>query len=307
MKWLKHGVVWTPPGTQWWARSHATCPTPIWLDDRTLRVYVQCRDENNVGRIGFVDLDPADPRKVIRESLEPVLDIGSPGSFDDSGVFQTSVLRVPDGRLYMYYVGFELLHRIRYRLLTGLAISTDNGNTFQRAQETPVLERSPGEMSIRGGPWVDHDGQRFRMWYVAGSEWEMIEGKQMPIYDIRYAESDDGLQWPAKGRVVLPVALDNEHGFGRPVVRQGPDGYRMFYSIRKRNPARYRMGYAESRDGLAWHRRDADMGLDITEGAWDGEAISYGVDIEAGGKTWLLYNGNDFGVTGFGIAERLQP
>jgi len=25
------------------------------------------------------------------------------------------------------------------------------------------------------------------------------------------------------------------------------------------------------------------------------------------GKTWLLYNGNDFGVTGFGIAERLQP
>jgi len=307
MKWLKHGVVWTPPGTQWWARSHATCPTPIWLDDRTLRVYVQCRDENNVGRIGFVDLDPADPRKVIRESLEPVLDIGSPGSFDDSGVFQTSVLRVPDGRLYMYYVGFELLHRIRYRLLTGLAISTDNGNTFQRAQETPVLERSPGEMSIRGGPWVDHDGQRFRMWYVAGSEWEMIEGKQMPIYDIRYAESDDGLQWPAKGRVVLPVALENEHGFGRPVVRQGPDGYRMFYSIRKRNPARYRMGYAESRDGLAWHRRDADMGLDITEGAWDGEAISYGVDIEAGGKTWLLYNGNDFGVTGFGIAERLQP
>ena len=307
MKWLKHGVVWTPPGTQWWARSHATCPTPIWLDDRTLRVYVQCRDENNVGRIGFVDLDPADPRKVIRESREPVLDIGSPGSFDDSGVFQTSVLRVPDGRLYMYYVGFELLHRIRYRLLTGLAISTDNGNTFQRVQETPVLERSPGEMSIRGGPWVDHDGQRFRMWYVAGSEWEMIEGKQMPIYDIRYAESDDGLQWPAKGRVVLPVALDNEHGFGRPVVRQGPDGYRMFYSIRKRNPARYRMGYAESRDGLDWQRRDADMGLDVTEGAWDGEAISYCVDIEAGGKTWLLYNGNDFGVTGFGIAERLQP
>lgn len=307
MKWLKHGVVWKPSGTQWWARTHATCPTPIWLDDRTLRVYVQCRDEHNVGRIGFVDLDPADPRKVIRESTEPVLDVGSPGSFDDNGVFQTSVVRVPDGRLFMYYVGFELCHRIRYRLLTGLAISTDNGNTFQRAQATPVLERSPHEQFFRCGPWVEWEDDRFRMWYVAGSEWETIDGKQMPVYDIRYAESDDGLQWPAQGRIVMPVVLENEHGFGRPVVRRRPDGYRMFYSIRKRDPARYRLGYAQSRDGLAWHRLDADMGLQVTDGAWDGEATSYGIDIEAGGKTWLLYNGNDFGGTGFGIAERVQP
>ncbi|MGJ9417712.1 hypothetical protein ACHAC9_08115 [Massilia sp. CMS3.1] len=307
MKWLKHGVVWKPSGTTWWARTHATCPTPIWLDDQTLRVYVQCRDENNVGRIGFVDLDPLDPRKVIRESPEPVLDIGSPGSFDDNGVFQTSVIRVPDGRIYMYYVGFELCHRIRYRLLTGLAISTDNGNTFHRAQATPVLERSPDEQFFRCGPWVECEGDRFRMWYVAGSDWETIDGKQMPIYEIRYMESDDGIHWPAKGHVVMPVALENEHGFGRPVVRNRPDGYRMFYSIRKRNPARYRLGYAQSCDGLMWQRLDADMGLDVTEGAWDGEAISYGIDIDAGGRTWLLYNGNDFGGTGFGIAERVQP
>lgn len=307
MKWLKHGVVWKPSGMQWWSRTHATCPTPIWLDDQTLRVYVQCRDENNVGRIGFVDLDPTDPRKVIRESSGPVFNIGAPGSFDDNGVFQTSIIRVPDGRIYMYYVGFEICHRIRYRLLTGLAISTDNGETFHRAQSTPILERSPDEQFFRCGPWVECVGGLFRMWYVAGSGWETIEGKQVPVYDIRYMESDDGLQWPSKGYVVMPVALENEHGFGRPVIRNRPDGYQMFYSIRKRNPARYRLGYAQSHDGLTWQRLDADVGLDVTEGAWDGEAISYGIDIDAGGKTWLLYNGNDFGGTGFGIAERVQP
>ena len=151
MKWLKHGVVWKPSGSQWWARSHATCPTPIWLDGQTLRVYVQCRDEHNVGRVGYVDLDPQDPRKVIRYSEEPVLDVGAPGAFDDNGVFQTSVLRASDGRLLMYYVGFELCHHIRYRLLTGLAVSEDNGATFQRVQTTPVLERSPGEEHFRCG------------------------------------------------------------------------------------------------------------------------------------------------------------
>ena len=307
MRWLKHGVVWTPSGSHWWARTHATCPTPLRLGDGTLRVYLQCRDEHNVGRIGFVDLDPNDPRKVIRESHEPVLDIGVPGSFDDNGVFPTAVVRVPDGRIFLYYVGFELCHRIRYRLLTGLAISVDDGNSFQRVQATPILERSDSEQFFRCGPWVEHEGGRFRMWYIAGSAWETIDGKQMPLYDIRYAESEDGVRWPASGQLVMPVALDNEHGFGRPVVRRSPDGLRMFYSIRKRNPARYRLGYAESADGLAWRRRDGDLGLDVTEGAWDGETVCYGVDIEAGGKTWLLYNGNDFGGTGFGIAEQVQP
>lgn len=307
MKWLKHGVVWKPSGSQWWACSHATCPTPIWLDEQTLRVYVQCRDERNVGRVGYVDLDPRDPRKVIRYSEEPVLDVGAPGAFDDNGVFQTSVLRTSDGRLLMYYVGFELCHQIRYRLLTGLAVSEDNGATFQRVQTTPVLERSPGEEHIRGGPWVIEDGGRFRMWYVAGGSWETIDGKAMPVYDLRYGESEDGIHWPSQGRVVLPVALEKEHGFGRPVVRKGPDGYRLFYSIRNRNPARYRMGYATSTDGLDWQRCDESMGIDVSSEGWDSDAVEFGIDIQAAGKTWLLYDGNDFGSTGFGIAEQVEP
>ncbi|HTJ93776.1 MAG TPA: hypothetical protein VL424_11805 [Pararobbsia sp.] len=305
MKWLKHGVVWKPSGSRWWARSHATGPTPIWIDDKTLRVYIQCRDEHNVGRVGYVDLDPEDPRKVIRQSEEPVLDIGEPGTFDDNGVFQTSILRAADGRLMMYYVGFELCQKIRYRLLTGLATSTDNGETFQRVQTTPILERGPGEEHFRCAPWVVADGSRFRMWYVAGGSWEMIDDKRVPLYDIRYVESEDGIRWPAYGQVVLPVNLADEHGFGRPVVTPGPDGYRMIYSIRRRNPARYRMGYAVSVDGLRWQRDDSRLGIDVSDEGWDAESVEFGVDIEAAGKTWLLYDGNDFGGTGFGIAERV--
>lgn len=307
MKWLKHGVVWKPSGSRWWARTHATSPTPIWLRENTLRVYVQCRDEHDVGRVGYVDLDPGDPRRVIRESEAPVLDIGEPGAFDDNGVFQTAVLRIPDGRLFMYYVGFELCRKIRYRLLAGLAISDDEGETFRRLQSTPILERSPGEEHIRGGPWVVMEDGRFRMWYVAGGSWERIGDKQMPVYDLRYIESADGMHWPSQGRVVLPVNLAEEHGFGRPVVRRGPDGLRMFYSIRRRDPARYRMGFATSADGLHWQRRDHLIGLDVSHEGWDSDSVEFGVDVETAGKTWLLYDGNDFGGTGFGIAELISP
>jgi len=288
MKWRKHGVVWQPDGTMPWARRYATCPTPLTLPDGTLRVFVQCRDDHNVGRIGFVDVDPQDPRRVLRVAEQPVLDVGTPGSFDDNGVFQTSVITAPDGRVFMYYVGFELCHHIRYRLLTGLAISEDGGHTFVRHKPTPILERSPAEQHFRCG------------------EWEVIEGKPMPIYDIRYLESPDGTDWPDAGHLVLPVALANEHGFGRPDVHRTATGWHMHYSIRQRSPARYRLGYAESPDGLHWQRLDERIGLDVSPNGWDADAVEYSAEIQAGGRTWLLYNGNDFGVTGFGAAELVE-
>lgn len=306
MRWHKHGVVWRPDGTLPWARSHASCPTPLRRADGSLRVYLQCRDAQGVGRVGWVDLDPDDPRHVIRAATHPVLDIGAPGSFDDNGVFPTTVLRVPDGRLFMYYVGFELCHHIRYRLLTGLAISEDDGASFVRERSTPILERSPDEPHFRCGPFVLREGGVYRMWYVAGGAWEAIAGKALPVYELRTIESDDGIRWPDTGRVVMAVRPQHEHGFGRPWVVPEAGGYRMHYSVRRRDPARYRLGLAHSHDGLKWQRDDAGLGLDVSPGEWDGDAIEYSAELRAGGRTWLLYNGDDFGATGFGVAERVE-
>lgn len=307
MQWKKHGVVWQPDGSLWWARKYATCPTPLFLSDGSLRLYIQCRDEDGVGRIGYVDVDPENPIRVLRVSKEPVLDVGAPGAFDDNGVFQTSVVQVEDGRLFMYYVGFELCHHIRYRLLTGLAVSNDGGESFQKAKTTPILERSATEMHFRCGPFVwPATGGVYHMWYVAGSEWENIDGKPMPVYDIRYAESVDGIQWPEEGRVVLQVDRDREHGFGRPYIVRKQNRYQMFYSIRKKSPCAYRMGYAESADGIRWQRKDEEIGLDVSVNGWDSDAIEYAAVVSVGSKTLCFYNGNDFGGTGFGVAELVE-
>ena len=106
----------------------------------------------------------------------------------------------------------------------------------------------------------------------------------------------------------MKLDLPTEHGFGRPYVSKGPGGFTMYYSIRKRHPAAYRLGLAGSHDGLVWQRRDADLNLDVTPGdeatTWDAHSVEYSAELVTGAKTWLLYNGNDFGGSGFGIAER---
>lgn len=303
MQWRKLGLVYRPDGSQPWAKSHAMVPTPVRLSKSVVRVFVTFCDEKGIGRPGYVDVSAEDPTRVIGVARTPLLDIGEPGTFDENGVLLCSVIREGNRRWKLYYVGFELGTKIRYRLLTGLAQSTDDGRTFRRVSRVPVLERSDSELYFRGGPCCLLEEGRYRLWYVAGSQWVDIDSKPMPVYDIRYAESDDGIHWPSEGSVQIAVTQPDEHGFGRPYVVPKPGGgYRMFYSVRRKSFRAYRLGYAESADGRTWRRMDDRLNLDVTSGSFDSEAIMYAAPIEIDGTLYVFYNGNDFGRDGFAVA-----
>lgn len=128
----------------------------------------------------------------------------------------------------------------------------------------------------------------------------------MPVYNLHYIESRDGIEWPEAGARLFPLDRNVEHGFGRPYVVKRHDGYQMFYSVRKKHPLGYRMGYAESPDGLQWTRLDDRMGLDVSASGWDDQTVEYAAVVETGGRTLCFYNGNYFGVTGFGVAELIK-
>ena len=304
MRWHKHGVIYKPTGEMQWARTHAMLPTPVRHSPETVRVYVTFCDDNGIGRPGFVDLDAKDLSKVTRVSESPLFETGTPGSFDDNGVAVCSVVDVGDGRQLMYYAGFELGRNIRYRILTGLAVSENAGETFTKYSEVPILERSDKERLFRCGPYCIKDNDKFKLWYIAGSSWTTINGKQLPVYDIRYQESANGIQWEREGEIVMPIEHPDEHGFGRPtVISKSDGGYSMFFSVRCRKRMAYRLGYAESVDGKNWERLDDQLNLDISKNGFDNQAIMYAAPIEINGVLYLFYNGNDFGKSGFGLAE----
>lgn len=280
-------------------------PTPVLLEPNVIRVFYTSCDANGLGRPGYIDVAADDPTRILAVTDAPLFDIGRPGTFDENGVLTTSVVRVSDQRWHLYYVGFEIGTQIRYRLLSGLAISDDGGKSWRRYQETPVLERSPQELYFRGGPCVLKENGRFRMWYVAGSEWIELEGKSMPVYDMKYLESADGIVWGAQGQTCLRLADPDEHGFGRPWVLPSANGYELHYSIRRKSLAAYRLGYATSRDGRVWTRQDTALNLDVSHAEPDDRAIMYSAVIRVAGREWCFYNGNDFGRAGILLAERI--
>jgi len=304
MRWRKLGLI-AAPRVGDWAMSHAMIPTPVLLAD-CIRLYLSCLDGQGVGRPGYVEVALDDPTRVLHVCAEPLLDAGRPGTFDENGAVVCSVVpgSVP-GRWLMYYVGFELGTQIRYRLLTGIALSDDDGQTWRRWRETPALERSPQELFFRCGPFVQREAGGYRMWYIAGSQWTQVHGKPMPVYELRYLESSDGLAWGDTGQ--LCMALDpqrDEHGFGRPWVMHEEGLYQLYYSIRRASLGAYRLGFATSVNGLDWQRDDAAMGLDVSAEGWDSQAIMYAAALRVGERTYCFYNGNDFGRDGIGVAVR---
>lgn len=304
MKWIKLGVVWNTDGKQAWSRSHAMGPTPFLLDEETIRVFLTTLDEQGRGRPMFVDVAADNPTRVLNVSRCPLLDIGVPGTFDDNGLMAISFVQTKSGELFMYYAGFEICTQIRYRILSGLAISADGGESFKRYSKAPILERTSEELYFRCGPFAMLDEGVFKLWYVAGSEWMKLNGKAMPVYDLRYLESTDGIHWADRGTLSMAITGEDEHGFGRPwVIKRGPNDYQLFYSIRRRSFGAYRLGYAESTDGIHWVRKDDEMGLDVSPDGFDTHAIMYSAVINVKGKTYCFYNGNNFGEGGFGVAE----
>jgi len=293
------GLIYAPDGTSAWARHSALQPTPYLLNDKVIRIFVGFRDEKGVGRIGFVDVSANDPSRVLEVSERPVLDIGVPGAFDDNGVIPCAIVRNGEN-LYLYYAGYQLGSKVRFLAFTGLAVS-DDGNMFVRYSKVPILDRTDKELLFRAIHSIMFEDGVWKTWYGAGSEFIQGEGKTLPVYNIKYMESKDGVRFDSEGRVCVDTQGDDEYRVGRPYVIKHEGVYKMFYSIGTRSKG-FRLGYAESRDGIQWSRMDERIGLDVSSSGWDSQMICYPSLIQYKDRVYMFYNGNNYGQTGFGYA-----
>lgn len=300
--WRKRGLVFdvAKHGVGGWMNHAALTPTPWVRGDGTIRVFASFRDADGVGRIGYVDLLAKDPSTVLRVSPVPVLDIGRGGCFDDSGMILGDVVDAPGG-LHLFYVGFQRVACAKFLAFTGLAVSIDGGEHFQRVQETPILDRAPGRSTIAAIHSAHYENGLWRLWYASGDDWEWIGGQPFPRYHIRCTQTNDLRNISRHDRECLRPRGD-EYRIGRPRVYRHGEGYAMYFTWGDR-AGRYQPGMGFSHDGVTWERRDDALGIAPSSSGWDAQALCYPALAADGGRTWMFYNGNDMGREGFGVAE----
>jgi hypothetical protein len=294
--WEKQGLLVPAPPPLRWTASHAALPVARAVGDG-VELYFSSRDGDGRSHIGRASFAP-DLSGAPSYEPEPLLGPGPLGSFDDAGV-TTSCLLEREGGLDLYYSGWTRGATVPFYFYVGCARSTDGGRTFERVSSAPVLERSDVDPYLTASPWILVEDSRWRMWYVSGTGWELVGDRPRHRYHIKYAESRDGLSWKREGHVCIDFRDDSEYAIARPCVVRDGDVYRMWYSSRG---DAYRLGYAESVDGLTWERLDEAAGLEPSTEGWDSEMVCYAAVYEADGRRHLLYNGNGYGETGIGHA-----
>jgi predicted GH43/DUF377 family glycosyl hydrolase len=304
MNWEKKGLIISPEKEYWWSQTHAFLPTADILKDDIVRVYFASRDKNLISRIGYVEFNAKNPKKILYRTHEPILETGGFGTFDEFGVNPCCIINKGNEKL-LYYFGWQKSINRTYSLFCGLAISNDDGRTFQRYSRAPILDRTNNEPFLRSTVSVLEDNGIYRMWYSSGKGWTEFNNKPCPIYNIRYSESKDGYLWEHHNRVCIDSESDDEFGFARPWVIKDGSIYKMWYSLRSKSKP-YTIGYAESSDGLNWTRKDSIVGIQRSSEGWDSEMICFACIYDSNGKKYMLYNGNKHGTEGFGYAKLSQ-
>jgi hypothetical protein len=300
-RWRRLGLVFSPSGQRPWLQSHAQNPVAVPLGGSRYRAYFASRDDQGRANVSSVDFDLEDPAGSAEFGERPVLEPGPIGNFDQHGVYPSSIVQDGD-RLLLYFIGFiSGKTPPLFYAAVGLAVSEDGGETFERVSPAPIMSTSEHDPCLVSAPMVLREGELWRMWYLSCTSWEEKEdGSLTSTYHIKYAESDDGVDWRREGRVCLDHTHPGERNIARACVVPDGDGYRAWYSFA--GDFEYRLGYAESPDGLDWTRRDDELQLTGEPGSWEDQAQAYPWVFEHEGSRYMLYCGNSIGREGFGIA-----
>jgi predicted GH43/DUF377 family glycosyl hydrolase len=313
MKWRKLGKIFDPTAHVLanGCKEFAQSPQTLVFGD-FVRIYFSTRkkDENTgkyLSHISYVDMDKQF-KNILRIAKDTVIDLGELGCFDEHGIFPINVLQNGDDIL-AFTCGWSRRVSVSVETSIGMAVSKDKGMTFEKIGSGPLMSSSLHEPFLVGDAFVRVYGSKYHMWYIFGQRWiENPVEETARVYKIGHAISDDGKTWVRDSKQIIPDKLNADECQALPTVIFTKNRYHMFFCYReaigfRKDPKKgYRIGYAFSDDLVKWVRDDTQVGIEVSEEGWDADMMCYPHVFEFDGNIYMLYNGNEFGRYGFGLA-----
>lgn len=298
MNWIKKGQIFQVNNEDSYLVSHAANPLAVHLENNVFRVFYSGRDKSNKSSVGYVDIDIV-LQKVVDSPSKPVLTYGDEKSFYSHGISIGNMYQDQNGKSNILFMGWQIPEGGHWSGDVGKIEVTDKIKMDLNPKDAFMSVDEEDKVSL-SYPWVEFHEGLFKMWYGSTVDWTSCNGEM--IHVIKYATSKDGVNWIKHG-VAIPFELGIAQAFSRPSVIIDDQGYHMWYSYRDGSGTKYRIGYSHSKDGVTWTNQLDKVGIDVSKDDWDSEMICYPFVFNHNGEKYMLYNGNDYGRYGFGLAQ----
>jgi len=314
MEWKKLGQIFNPTEHKLPNNCVAFAKSPqAIVFEEFIRIYYCSAEYDKSNKILchilFVDFDK-NFSKILRHCEDEVINLGELGSFDEHGIFPFNVLK-ENGIIKAYTTGWSRRTSVSVETSVGYAESIDNGISFSKLGKGPIMTACINEPFLVCDSFVFKDGQIYYMYYIFGTKWSEPEDGSVSerVYKIAMATSSDGISWERNGKCIISDKIDENECQALPTVIKIGNRFHMYFCYRNMVGFRedsnkgYRIGYAYSDDLSNWIRDDEKSGINLSKNGWDSQMMCYPNIFKVDQSIYMLYNGNDFGKRGFGIAK----
>lgn len=299
-RWIKQGLLYALPeqGLHTNLRSHTANPTPVHLRGDVYRIFYSARDASNRSSVGAVDIDIA-TKQIVHEHKQPFLEYGPPGSFFEAGISLGNYYEA-SGKSYLTFMGWQNPPDGHWRGDIGRLVLNDD-LSLKVDSLSPFISSDEADPVSLSYPWVlRNDSGHYDMWYGSTITWDAGNGEMLHV--IKHASAIDGETFH-KTTLMVPYQIGQAQAFSRPtIVKLAPDNWKMWFSYRAGTGIPYRIGHATSVNGRNWVLALDHENLDVSPEGWDSHMVEYPYVFTHNGHIVMLYNGNGYGQSGFGMA-----
>ena len=287
MSWEKIGVVFP--------KSRAQLPVVSRDSDGWILTY-SARDSENRSYGNIVRFAKASDRFIF-DRPKVCIAPGKRGECDSAG---TMPMQLIGNKLY--YIGWTQRKDVPYFNYASVAILNDN---FEIDSRGPILPPDLIDPGFSGTLQVIENELVTLGYYLSAGAWISEEnGNLQPSYDIKIAESADGIFWRKTGKCAVGLE-DGEAGLSGATIIKIGGVLHMWYSsrqgrgFRQKGESAYRIKHAYSLDYYSWHKTDTLC----LEADGDENMTAYPSVFVDGEDVFLFYNGYSFGIGGVSCAR----
>lgn len=300
LRWKKLGCLYNPQFFNQHPKllSHAANPVPIHLSGDVYRIFFNGRDDQNRSSVGAVDINIVD-RKIVEKYDAPFFEHGNANTYFSYGISLGNYY-LYKGNEYLSFMGWEHVGSKHWKGNVGNLSVTPTRKLSLTNIKKPLLSTDTIDPLNLSYPWIEATPKgTLDMWYGSTLSWDAGNGEQ--LHTINHASSLDGIAWSRSG-AAIPYIINVAQAFSKPSVFTTDDKKEMWFSYRGKKNEPYRIGYASSIAGSNWVMDLAASGIGLSERGWDSEMVAYPYVFLHKNSRYMLYCGNGFGKTGFGLA-----